>query len=552
MKNLTTFVSNRVVCGIALFLLAALTYFCKKTFHLPVLYYPLLVIIAATITCFAVIVIRQPLLSRLARAVSASQRLSLYCLAAAALLYLAIFTVLSISRHDAFATRMYDFGNMDQAIWNASQGRGLENTSQLFPYENRTRLANHVEGAYFFLALLYRFVPSPSLLLFFQTACIAAGMLFFSLIAGHLFRSRWKALAAALVYALYPTVQHMNLFEFHADVLAVPALLAAYLAFVKKRPALFWVCIAGALLCKEYAGLAAGGMGLGLLLYHKNVRTSLPLMAVGFGYFLAAIFVVNPFFNKGQESVILGILYSDLGGQAGVGGIARYMLSHPAGFAGKLFSHANAEGLFYLLFPLAFLPAAVPLIAVAVLPVILKDLFIGVDVGIHRLACALPMLFVSFVFGMKKIETLCGNHAAWPAPRTVWIFTMAASLLGTWAYGPSPLGHRFWSEQYKYVKSPRVDMYKEFLSRVPDGAAVSASDCFAPHLTHRRYCYVFPQPFSPLSEAALRVGTVLIDTMARDVPRCNCDPIALVKEQGFELVMERQGVFLFTRRNPAP
>jgi uncharacterized membrane protein len=547
MKNLLSFVTNKAVCFLVLVLLGALAYYCKKTFQLPVLYYSLLVIITATITCVVLIIGQLTFVEKITKALSDSSQLPRYLLATAALLYLLVFTSLSICRHDAFATRMYDFGNMDQALWNASQGRGLENTSQLFPFENKTRLANHVEPIFFALALIYRALPSTSLLFFIQTACIVLEMVFLYFIALQCLGSRWKALCTAIVYALYPTVQHMNLFEFHADVLAVPALMAAFLAYEKKRHVFFWVCIVAALACKEYAGLAAGGMGIGLLLFKKNMRVGLPLMVTGFGYFLVCVLAINPFFNSGRQSDIVGILYPGIGGQAGVGGILHSMLSHPLEFGGKILNNANAEGLFYVLFPLAFIPLAAPLLAIAILPVIAKDLLIGVDVGVHRLACLLPMLFVSFVYGMKKIETLFSKRIAKADVRPVWIFVLSASLLATWAYGPSPLGHRFWAERYKYIKSPRMSLYREFLSQVPDSVAISVDDCFAPHLTHRRFCYIFPQPFSPQSEAAGRVSVVLIDTLAKDVQKCNCDPCKLVKSRGFVISRERDGIFLFTR-----
>jgi uncharacterized membrane protein len=540
--------SRRMAAALALVVLASVMYFIKKEFHLPALYYPLLVVVAATGTLLIEIVGRAPAVGKFAGSVADSKKLPACLLPIAAVLYLFLFTYLSMSRHEAFATRMYDFGNMDQAIWNASQGHGLENTSQVFPFENRTRLANHVELIYFALGMAYRFLPYPFLLFFLQTACVAGGMIVLYFITLHHIGSRWKSLAVALMFSWYPTVQLMSLFDFHADVLAVPWLLAAYLAYVKNRRILFWASVAAALACKEYAGLAVGGMGLGLLLCRKNVRTSLLLIVAGFGYFIAAILVVNPCFNSGRESAILGELYTDIGGNGGVEGIIAFTLSHPAVVATRLFCNANGEGIFYLLFPLAFVPLLVPLLAAAVVPVVLKDLFTGIDVGVHRLACALPMLFVSFIVGMDKMETRRKKHAVLIEPGTVWIFAVVTTLTAAWAYGPSPLGHRFWSEQYKYVKSPRVEVYKEFLSKVPDAVPVSVTDCFAPHLSHRRYCYVFPQPFSPLSEAARRVNAVLIDTLAWGVPRYNGNAVAFVKEQGFDLVSERESIFLFTRR----
>jgi uncharacterized membrane protein len=539
--------SEKWVSAAALLCAAALLLAVKKIYRLPVLYYPFLVAMAATGACVAGMAVRAGRILGHARTLAGSRRAPLFFLAALAAVYFAVFSLLSISRHEAFATRMYDFGDMDQAIYNASKGHGLENTYQVFPYENKTRLATHVEPVYFLVALLYRFFPQPSLLFLIQTAAIVAGMLLLFFIAVHHGLGRWKSLAAAAIYALYPAIQHMNLFDFHADVLAVPCLLWAWLAYVKRKPWLYWCCIICALLCKEYAGLAAGGMGLSLLMYHRDVKTGGLTMAAGFGYFFLALLVINPFFNRGDQTVLLGLLFPEVGGHGGVPGVAQYCLMHPLVTAARIFSAANIEGVFYLLFPLAFVPLAAPWLLVAVLPVLAKDVFTGIDVGTHREACAVPMLAISFVYGARRMELWCRAHPQRIAPGAIFRFALVSALLSAWAFGPSPLGHRFWAERYKYAAPPRAALYREFLAKVPDSAAVSASDCFTTHLSHRRYCYVFPQPFSPLSDAARRVDAVLIDTLAGDVPRCRCHALSLLATLGFTLRSEREGVFLFVR-----
>jgi uncharacterized membrane protein len=539
--------SEQWVCAAVLFLAAVLLLALKKIYRLPVLYYPFLVAAAATGTCVAGIAVRAGRLGRYSQALAGSRRAPLFLLSAVAALYFAVFSILSISRHEAFTTRMYDFGDMDQAIYNASKGHGLENTYQVFPYENKTRLATHVEPVYFLVAALYRFFPQPSLLFLIQTAAIVAGMLLLFFIAVHHGFGHWKSLAAAVIYALYPALQHMNLFDFHADVLAVPWLLSAYLAYAKRTPALYWCCIFCALMCKEYAGLAVGGMGLSLLLYHRDVRTGTLTMASGFGYFFLALLVINPFFNMGDQTVLLGLLFPEVGGRGGVWGVALYCLTHPLVTAARIFSEVNLEGIFYLLFPMAFVPLAAPWLLVGALPVLAKDVFTGIDVGTHREACAVPMLVISFVYGARKLELWCRAHPQWIAPGAVFRFALVCALLSAWAFGPSPLGHRFWAERYKYTAPPRAALYREFLAQVPAAAAVSASDCFTAHLSHRRYCYVFPQPFSPLSDAARRVDMVLIDTLAGDVPRCRCDALSLLTNLGFTLRSGRAGVFLFVR-----
>ena len=54
------------------------------------------------------------------------------------LLYIALFSTLTILKHEAFETTAFDLGNMDQAVWNSVRGRFLPFTNW---GEEGTRLA---------------------------------------------------------------------------------------------------------------------------------------------------------------------------------------------------------------------------------------------------------------------------------------------------------------------------------------------------------------------------------------------------------------------------
>jgi len=533
---------------IFLILIISLLFLLKYVFNIKSLYYPLLVTISLLFSYIITIICKVQTFKRYFIAIN-KEKTSTILLIIIASFYLVLFSTLSIMKHEAFSTGMYDLGNMDQAIWNASKGYGLENTTQLFPYDNKTRLANHVEPIYFFIALIYKFIPNIYILLILQTIFITLGIIIIFIISLDILHNKFKAFIISLVFAFFPTVQHMNLFDFHADVLAIPFLLGVYFAYNKRRFIALWIFLFFALLCKEYAGLAILGLGLLIMIKNKDFKNGIIIGLVGALYFFFAVYFIMPFFNNNNQSDIVKMLWSQQGGENGIYNIIFYFIRNPNKLAETIFTLKNFEGLFYLFFPLGFIPFVSPVILLTILPVISKDILVGLDVGIHRLACALPLIFICFIYSIKKIEEYCNKKNHNDFKMFVWIFIIVSVFFSSWAYGPSPIGHRFWREKYKYIQTAQTKLYRKFLSKIPEKEVISVSDCFAPHLTHRRYIYIFPQPFYPYSEEkAKKVKIVLVDLKNIHIYQCNCDGLKLLKENNFKIEEKFDNIYLLYKK----
>ena len=98
--------------------------------------------------------------------------LPLVLLALAVLTYAAYFSVLTITRYNAFESRALDMGNLNQAIWNTAHGNWFHLTNQPGTVN---RLSLHVEPIIVPIAALYRLWPDPRLLLLLQATVIALG-----------------------------------------------------------------------------------------------------------------------------------------------------------------------------------------------------------------------------------------------------------------------------------------------------------------------------------------------------------------------------------------
>lgn len=202
-------------------------------------------------------------------------RLALLALMA---IYVAVFTGMAWELHAGMRTHKADLGQIDQAIWNSSQGRWLVQTDNGF---EATRLTDHVEPILVLISPIYWLWNDTRAILLLQVLLVAAGALLLYALAMRRFeqflapRARtqiWNleplhqltrplALALAVAYLLAPQLQSALLTEFHAAPLAVPLLLWAFWAVDAGRWRQFLVAALLTAAVKEEIALLAAGLG---------------------------------------------------------------------------------------------------------------------------------------------------------------------------------------------------------------------------------------------------------------------------------------------------
>ncbi|NIN64222.1 MAG: DUF2079 domain-containing protein, partial [Anaerolineae bacterium] len=174
-------------------------------------------------------------------------------------LYIAVFSALSVARHDAFETLAYDLGNYDQAVWNTIHGRLLRFTN----VKGLTiRLAQHVEPILLPVSLFYLIYSSPKTLLVLQTVVVALGAWPVYLLAREKLRSEFGGIVFAAAYLLSPALEAANLYDFHAVSLAPTFLLWAFYFLEKEKDSWFIVFSVLAMSCKEEMSLLIVMIGL--------------------------------------------------------------------------------------------------------------------------------------------------------------------------------------------------------------------------------------------------------------------------------------------------
>ena len=386
----------------------------------------------------------------------------------------------SSARHALFHSTAFDLAIFDQAIYLISQNQT--------PFSSLMAInifGDHAAFIFYPLALLYKIYPDVHWLLFVQAISLALGAWPSWSLARQAGLNEQKSIAVAAVYLLYPAVFNVNLFDFHPEVIALPALLAAILAARLNKTLWFCAAIVLVLSCKAVLSLTVAAMGLWLLCFDKKRNCGLIALFLGAGWFLVATQAVIPYFNQGREHAGIG-RYQYLGNS--VFEIVINLIVKPNLVLGRLFSLDTLEYLALLLLPVIWwlsprqltpLISAVPMLAMN----ILSDIPAQRDL-IHQYSIPiLPFLLVTVISSLaasnqQKGKTIFDRLPIpnYPLPRVIVIWSLIAFLaLAKYGY--------FWTIYLNGIDT--LSATKEAISLVETKGSVLTSAQIAPHLAHR-------------------------------------------------------------------
>ena len=386
----------------------------------------------------------------------------------------------SSARHALFHSTAFDLAIFDQAIYLISQNQT--------PFSSLMAInifGDHAAFIFYPLALLYKIYPDVHWLLFVQAISLALGAWPSWSLARQAGLNEQKSIAVAAVYLLYPAVFNVNLFDFHPEVIALPALLAAILAARLSKTLWFCAAIVLVLSCKAVLSLTVAAMGLWLLCFDKKRNCGLIALFLGAGWFLVATQAVIPYFNQGREHAGIG-RYQYLGNS--VFEIAINLILKPNLVLGRLFSLDTLEYLALSLLPVIWwlsprqltpLISAVPMLAMN----ILSDIPAQRDL-IHQYSIPiLPFLLVTVISSLaasnqQKGKTIFDRLPIpnYPLPRVIVIWSLIAFLaLAKYGY--------FWTIYLNGIDT--LSATKEAISLVETKGSVLTSAQIAPHLAHR-------------------------------------------------------------------
>ncbi|MEB3280520.1 MAG: DUF2079 domain-containing protein [Lyngbya sp.] len=405
---------------------------------------------------------------------------------------IALFWICSSLRHLLFQSTGYDLGIYDQVTYLI--GRGQPAISSILGFHH---LGNHGAWSVYPLGLLYAIYPNVYLLLLVQAIALALGIWPTWSLARLAGLNERLSLAIAGVYILYPVVFNINLFDFHPEVMALPALLAAVLAARLGKILWFCVAIVWVLGCKAVLSLTVVALGFWLFIFEKRRVCGAIALFLGVAWFAIVTQVIIPNFS-GRE--VEGVWrYTYLGDS--VLEIIVNIILKPDLVLGRLISVSTIDYLYQLFFPVIwwlsprYLTALVPAIP-TILINSLSDVPFQRSLAFQYSIPVLPFLLVTVISSLEHQGSNLGRAIAkiWQKFRPTEHSSKSVSFLNSnklpqliiiWSlivflmfgkYG------RFW------VYFSRLDTWqatREAITLVQPQGKVLTDNRLAPHFTHR-------------------------------------------------------------------
>jgi len=435
-------------------------------------------------------------------------------------------------RHALFQSNGFDLGLFDQAIYLISQGQEPIVSLAGFHF-----LGDHAAFILYPLALFYKIYPDVHWLFALQAVALSLGALPTFHLARHAKLKESQSIDLAVVYILYPFIFNINLFDFHPEVIALPALLGAILA--AKLNKVGWFCVAIGLIlgCKAVLSLTVAAMGLWLLGFEKRRLCGATALLIGIAWFLIATQLIIPVFS-GREAAAVG-RYSYLGNS--VIEIVQNLLLKPELVLGRVFSLHTLEYIALLGLPIIWglSPSyATPLIGAV--PTFIINILSDSPAQrnlVHQYSLPiLPFLLLSIIASI-------GAKKSWLPEKRIMIIWSSVAFLALAKYG-----------YFGSIYLNSLDTWKatrEALFQIKTNGGVLAPSQVTPHLTHRPliklaqqgselveltpFEYVFLNLRHPGFGSTQQVTTRLLER--------------LKKTPEFKLTYQRDDVFLFKKKS---
>lgn len=373
----------------------------------------------------------------------------------------------------------YDLAYFVQAAWLITHGE-----APVVTIRGLHLLGDHFSPVYYPMAWLTAAVPTVPALLGLQSAALAGGVVplwgLSRRVAGV---GTAGALAVVTAYAAYPALHNVNLADFHPEVVAVPALLAALLFGFEERWWPFTVCALVALASREEMSIVVGFLGVLMVLEGKR-RPGMLTVAAGAFWFALATQVVQPHF---AGTFVPAAFLEQYG--SGLGEIVVTMASDPARVLADLFTRQNGKFALAVLAPVAALPVAAPRYLLPVLPLevlyLLSTREAAHTIEAQYTVALIPFVFLATAMALPRVARLL--------PLSPVLFVLVASaVVGHTLLANDSVLERPW----RWSARDGVDRARLAAAElVPDHAIVSASDRMWPLLAERRLLYNFPDPF---------------------------------------------------------
>lgn len=462
--------------------------------------------------------------------------------------YVGYFTTVSFLRYDNFYTGKYDLGNMAQTVWNTTQGQIFMLTNP-DTGENVSRLAIHADFILILLTPFYAVWSDPRMLLLIQTLVLALGALFVYFIGNYVIKNKNLSLVFAFAYLLNPSVQRVNLYDFHGVALATTFLLATFYFYLKKNYKMFLIFAILAGLCKEDVWIIIGLFGIFLFFQHKKRLFGVILFAL---CFLLSYFLISYAIPQSLGSSHFALSYFSQYGDNPLS-IVIHILLQPGELFATIFQDEKIIYLQQLFSPLGYLSLIAPHFLLFIMPNLAINL-LSSNANLHQIyyqytATITPFLFIAAIYSVifiKKLLVKNNNETMQQLSNPLLIiYLISISFYTAYLDGPLPGARDANLDMITKQVSDRESITKK-LSEIPQNVSVAASNNLGAQLANREYLSVLPLGI----EQADYIIFYLTQSQSKESLEKDQVLIAQIKQNpNYELVTEQGILSIFKKRS---
>ncbi len=454
--------------------------------------------------------------------------------------YLFIFGSMSCLRYISLHSTIADLGFYENRIWQIAHNGNFEYL-----------INGHFSPILFIHAIIYKVIPSTLTLLILQTVTIAVAAIPLFYLSIRCLKNNKVSLVIVILFFLSTAVEYNNLFDFHPDhVFIALTLLCFYFLETNKKGWFLFTAVLSSLVKEPFLfGVAA--LGVYTAIRYKWYKTGIGLSLLSMTLFFIHAKIMLPHYYGGTNPVIesQGGSYSYLGNS--FSGIIKTFIGNPLIVIKELINLKKVLFVYVLFVPLLLIPLLSPATLVLTLPSLAIQLLstcpLHYTINNQYSASVIPIIFVSFVYGLKKLNT-----------KKLSIAISSVCIVSVWfniTIGASPISYLFW----EYTKTVNQYSFKNYLvsshsrkisiaiSMIPEGVSVCAQNSvYTSRLAKRDIFYVFPYEYERadyiiLDEKRLKYVGDHIDNEKYDI---------LLKEipKTHTIVFQDDGIYLFKKK----
>jgi hypothetical protein len=268
---------------------------------------------------------------------------------------------------------------------------------------------------------------------------------------------------------------------------------------------------------KEEIGLIVAMFGLYVAVVNRERLVGLVTAAIGVAWSLFTVLVVERHYRAPGTMTYTHSRYGYLG--HGVRGVLHTVFFDPGVIVSHVFTWPKLAYVEHLLSPTGFLSLLYP-----------PALLLGAPTAVLNLLSSSPsmtsalgdnsaelvsVILIASILGTRQLLTIAQPLAARRTTSVVvGSYLLAISLWIQHVDGFTPLGGRF--------ELPTVGHHQQvanrFVAMIPPSAPVSTQDQLDPHLSSRRYLYLFEDTGRPPDPPSAPAGYILLDVSAPTYP----------------------------------